>query len=246
VRGGAPPPLALERLPAPDNLATGLIRRLAGEIRAGRLGPGERLPTEQEMMRQAGVSRTVVREAVAALRAEGLVITRQGLGAFVAEHPGEGLLRIAPDETSTLNEVIKVLELRVGIEVEAAGLAAERRQAADMAAIRAADRAFAAAVASGDPAVEPDLAFHRTILAATGNDYFVRTIEALGRISIPRQSVRFATTEPERRAYLDRVREEHARIMAAIDAGDARAARLAMRRHLGGSRDRYRRLAGGA
>lgn len=245
MRGAAPQPLAFGRMPAPANLTAGLVRRLADEIRAGRLAPGDRLPTEQQMMQQAGVSRTVVREAVAALRAEGLVVTRQGAGAFVAAHPGEGLLRIGPDETTTLDEVIKVLELRVGIEVEAAGLAAERRGSAELAAIERADRAFSQATESGDPAVEPDLAFHRAVLAATGNDYFVRCLEALGRISIPRQSVRFATTEPERRAYLARVRAEHRRIVSAIAAADARAARLAMRRHLGGSRDRYRRLAEG-
>ena len=63
------------------------MERIAGEIRSGRLAPGARLPTEQELMGAMGVSRTVVREAVAALRAEGLVTTRQGSGAFVAAEP---------------------------------------------------------------------------------------------------------------------------------------------------------------
>src|SRR5208282_6865573 len=68
----------------PRNLPHEIAERLAEEIMKGVLSPGARLPTEQEMVAAMGVSRTVVREAVAALRAEGLVTTRQGAGAFVA------------------------------------------------------------------------------------------------------------------------------------------------------------------
>ena len=78
------------------------------------------------MIAATGVSRTVVREAVAALRAEGLVITRQGVGAFVAGQCRAGRSASTVDELHSLREVIDVMELRTGIEVEAAGLAAER------------------------------------------------------------------------------------------------------------------------
>src|SRR5712672_943199 len=76
---------ALRPLTAPRRLTHELVERLTAEIVSGKLPPGARLPTEQEMIAATGVSRTVVREAVAALRAEGLVVTRQGAGAFVAE-----------------------------------------------------------------------------------------------------------------------------------------------------------------
>ena len=85
-------PLATEH-----KLSRQLFEQLAGEIRSGRLAPGDRLPTEHELTRAARVSRTVVREAVAALRAEGLVVTRQGVGAFVAPEPQHSPFRIGPE-----------------------------------------------------------------------------------------------------------------------------------------------------
>ena len=84
-------PLAAER-----KLSRRLFEQLAGEIRSGRLAPGARLPTEHALTRAARVSRTVVREAVAALRAEGLVVTRQGVGAFVSAEPQRAPFRIEP------------------------------------------------------------------------------------------------------------------------------------------------------
>ena len=77
-------------------------------------------------MRAMGVSRTVVREAVAALRAEGLVTTRQGSGAFVATDASRVPFRIDPEGLSSIGDVLEVMELRLAIEIEAAALAAER------------------------------------------------------------------------------------------------------------------------
>src|SRR5512138_2792437 len=112
----------LQPLDAPRRLTAELVARLTADITSGKLPPGARLPTEQEMIAATGVSRTVVREAVAALRAEGLVLTRQGVGAFVADHARRPF-RIDPVKLHSLREVLEVMELRTGIEVEAAGLA---------------------------------------------------------------------------------------------------------------------------
>src|SRR5215213_2345818 len=114
---------ALGPLPAPRSLTHALIERLTFEIVSGKLPAGARLPTELQLIAATGVSRTVVREAVAALRAEGLVVTRQGVGAFVAASPRRPF-RIHAGELRSLREVIEVMELRTGIEIEAAGLAA--------------------------------------------------------------------------------------------------------------------------
>src|SRR5688572_13372758 len=94
----------------PRNLTEEVVGRLADEIIGGGLQPGARLPTEQAMMSAMGVSRTVVREAVAALRAEGLVITRQGVGAFVASDATRRPFRLDPDGIASLAEAIKVME----------------------------------------------------------------------------------------------------------------------------------------
>ena len=80
-------------------------------------------------MAEFGVSRTVVREAISKLQASGLVQTRHGIGTFVVGLGDAAPFRIAPEQFATLRDVIAVLELRIGIETEAASLAAQRRKA---------------------------------------------------------------------------------------------------------------------
>ena len=232
-------PLATEH-----KLSRRLFEQLAGEIRSGRLAPGARLPTEHALTRAARVSRTVVREAVAALRAEGLVITRQGVGAFVSAEPTRAPFRIEPERLQSLDEILNVMELRLGVEIESAGLAAERGTKSDVRAIAASLQAIEETAREGKSAVDEDLAFHRAIAEATGNPEFARFLQFIGRHLIPRRTV---TGLPERmggqRAYLALIQEEHRRIADAIAAGDPKAARDAMRRHLTRSLDRYRKLA---
>lgn len=236
---------ALRPLSPPRNLTRELVERLSAEITSGKLTPGARLPTEQEMMAAAGVSRTVVREAVAALRAEGLVVTRQGVGAFVAADVERRPFRIDPEGLRSIGEVLNVVELRMGVEIESAGLAAERGGAADIKRIGAALKAIDDACARGDTAVDEDVAFHRAIANATCNPQFARFLEFLGRFVIPRRTVRpVSERTEEQRAYLTSIQEEHRLIHAAIRDRDPAAARAAMRRHLTNSRERYRKLAG--
>ncbi len=236
-------PAAFRPLPAQRSLSGALIERLTSDITAGKLAPGSRLPTEQEMIATTGVSRTVVREAVAALRAEGLVVTRQGVGAFVAATPRRPF-RIEGGELRSLREVIEVMELRTGIEIEAAGLAAERASPARLAGIGDAYEAVDRAIGRGDAGVDEDFAFHRSIAEATENPQFVNFLEYLGRFIIPRQTIRITVDGPaERRAYLARIQEEHRDILDAVRTRAAQAARAAMRRHLLNSRKRYQSLA---
>src|SRR5471032_898883 len=129
--------LAFRPLAAPKNLTVKLVDLLAAEITSGKLAPGARLLTEQEMMATFGVSRTVVREAVSALRSEGLVLTRQGVGAFVATDAQQRPFRIDPRGAKSVTEILRIMELRMGVEIEAAGLAAARRSAKHLARIDA-------------------------------------------------------------------------------------------------------------
>jgi GntR family transcriptional regulator, transcriptional repressor for pyruvate dehydrogenase complex len=231
-------------LVAARKLSRGLFEQLAEQIKSGRLAPGTRLPTEHALTRAARVSRTVVREAVAALRAEGLVITRQGVGAFVSAEPQRAPFRIDPDRMQSLEDILRVMELRLGVEIESAGLAAERATRAQLRAIGAALEAIERAAAAGDSAVEEDIALHRAIAEATGNDEFPRFLQFIGGHLIPRRTV---SGLPEqmggRRAYLALIQEEHRRIYQAIESRDPKAAREAMRRHLTRSLERYRKLA---
>jgi GntR family transcriptional repressor for pyruvate dehydrogenase complex len=224
-------------------LSRRLFEQLAGEIRSGRFAPGARLPTEQALAQGARVSRTVVREAVAALRAEGLVVTRQGVGAFVSAAPQQAPFRIDADRMQNLDEILHVMELRVCVEIESAGLAAERASRAQVRAIVAALEAMDRATAQGRAAVDEDLEFHRTIAEATGNPQFPRFLQFIGRHLIPRHIVSgMPRTMGGQRAYLDLLQTEHRRIVEAIRDHDPKAAREAMRRHLGRSLERYRKL----
>jgi len=229
----------LAPLGPPKNRTAEVVDRLAAEIGGGRLAPGARLPTEQEMMAALGVSRTVVREAVAALRAQGLVTTRQGLGAFVASDPQRRPFRIDPDGLQSLEAVIDLMELRMAVEIETAGLAAERATVKQLRGISQALAAMDRAIARNETAVDEDYLFHRAIAEATGNAQFARFLEYLGRFIIPRQTVRMSGT----RAYLDEFQKEHRLIHDAVRKHDSAAARAAMRKHLLKSRERYRKLA---
>lgn len=216
-------------------------RRIAADITAGRLPPGAQLPTEQELMTAMGVSRTVIREAVATLRAEGLIATRQGIGSFVAALPPHSLFRLEPGQSETLSDALHIMELRTAVETEAAGLAAERATQAQRHAIAQALVAIDAAIERGEAAVAEDFALHAAITDATGNPQFRRFLEFLGRFIIPRASVRIRALNL--RAYLMTFQQEHQAIVAAIDARSVEKARTAMREHLGKSQERYRALA---
>ena len=237
-------PAAFRRVMPPRGLTREVVDRIAADIRERRLEPGARLPTEQAMIASMGVSRTVVREAIAALRAQGLVTTRQGVGAFVTDGALRPPFRLETEGLRSIAEVLHVMELRTGVEIEAAGLAAERAQAAQIEAMAAALAAIDRAIAQGELGVVEDFGFHRAIADATGNPQFPRFLEFLGRYIIPRHSVRVEA--PGTRSYLETIQAEHRAIFEAIRARSVGSARRAMRRHLLRSRERYRRLAASA
>lgn len=229
----------------PRTLALEVVESLGDRIRTGRLAAGDKLPTEAAMMREFGVSRTVVREALSKLQAGGLVETRHGIGTFIAARADSTPFHIAPDQYATLRDVIEVLELRIGIETEAASLAAQRRSEANLDTMRIALDAFAEAVEKGRDAVSADFQFHHEIARATQNPHFAELMASLGTMIIPRARLDTAPQEidPERREYLRRVNSEHESIYDAIAGQDIDAARAAMRTHLANSRERRRRAA---
>ena len=229
----------------PRTLALELVDAIGERIHDGRLSPGDKMPTEAAVMQEFGVSRTVVREAISKLQAAGLVDTRHGVGSFVVGASRAAAdFRLAPEKMSTLRDVVAVLELRIGIETEAAGLAAQRRSARDLALLREALDQFERSVRAGREAIEPDYRFHLGIARATRNPHFAQIIAMLGETIIPRAREGAAVSKAERRAYLRKVNAEHESILGAIAAEDPDAARAAMRTHLANSRERRRRAAG--
>lgn len=247
------PPTPAPTRRKPRTLALELVEALGDRIRDGRLQPGDKLPTEAAIMEEFQISRTVVREAISKLQASGLVETRHGIGTFVigvGDAPG---FKLGPEQFNTLRDVIAVLELRIGVETEAAALAAQRRTADNLSAMRQALDAFSQAVDERRDAVSADFQFHLEIARATQNSHFADMMTTLGSAIIPRSRLAQAeASEPpepltdERLQYLRRVNGEHESIYDAISAGDADAARAAMRTHLANSRERRRRAQQGA
>jgi GntR family transcriptional repressor for pyruvate dehydrogenase complex len=247
LSGSAPRPQsdALLRPVHPvKSLSDEVCNRLAEEITSGKLPGGAKLPSEQEMMSAMGVSRTVIREAVAALRARGLVVTRQGAGAFVNPDTSRQPYAIDPEGLGSLGGVIEVLELRMAVEAEAAAIASERASEGEIKDIRMALEDLSRSISKGDRSIKEDFAFHRAIAAATQNNRFVEFLEYLGRLIIPRQSIRSFEGRPDSmRSYLRRIEKEHEAILQAIELRSPKKARDAMRKHLLNSRERYRQLA---
>ena len=221
-------------------LAHSLVDDFGVRIRDGVLRPGDKLPTESEIMQAFGVSRTVVREALSKLQAAGLVETHHGIGTFVLQQRASGVFRLDAGDIATSVDVLAVLELRISLETESAGLAAVRRTEEQLQAMRRALDDFESNVAVAGDTVAPDFRFHLQIAESTGNAYFADIMSHLGTTIIPRTRINAIRTAERSGVYLSRVNREHEEIYAAIARGDAESARAAMRIHLTNSRERLR------
>ena len=225
----------------PANLTDQLSSAMTARIASGALAPGSRLPTEQELSSEFGVSRTVVREAISRLKSEGLVETRQGSGAFVAQSKLGMPFRIDPVSVDSLEATLEILELRLAVESEAAALAAERASADQLAAIHRALEKVREAFERGDEGVDEDLMFHRAIAEATNNTKFVDLTEFLERYV--RRQIQITGGRAARASRVGQTQSEHRKIFEAIAARDADAARAKARAHFGKGIERIKRSA---
>ena len=233
----AAPEIRIERKP---KLSEHVVSALRDQILGGQILPGQKLPTEGQMTETFRVSRTVIREAMASLAADGLVESRQGAGVFVLEHPALAFGSFNQD-IGKVSQAINVLEVRMGIEIESAGLAAQRHNAAQEARIQEAFFEFERLLNLGEPTGKADFAFHREIASATNNPFYVEIIDALGDRTIPcDRNSPWYSVEVLSNEYLTGLQREHLLILKAISASDPDAARAAMRAHLLAAQHRYR------
>jgi len=226
-------------------LVSKLGETLRQAIAAGQFQPGSRLPSEAQLTETHGVSRTVVREAIAALRADRLVEARQGAGVFVLEPPASArpsMLSLSNVDLARVSSMIELLELRTAVEVEAAGLAALRRSPAQEEVILERHSAVKTCLEAYQPTSEADFALHLAIAEATNNPRFREFLTMIGSNLIPRAALRPDSPETDQAAYIKLLDKEHDAIVMAISHGDEEGARDAMRRHLRGSQLRYRSL----
>jgi GntR family transcriptional repressor for pyruvate dehydrogenase complex len=233
----------IEAIPPPrkPKLAEMVVDALRKRIGAGEFSPGAKLPTESQLTAHFGVSRTVVREAIAALAAEGTVQSRQGAGVYVLANAASAFSSIGGETSNKISVALNVLEVRMGIEIESAGLAAQRHSASQMAAIQESWNEFGRLLKSGNPTGKTDFAFHRAIAVATNNPFYLEVLDALGSRTIPCDVASpWGTESVLTYEYQVGLHEEHKHIMVAIAAKDPDGAREAMRDHLSRSQDRYR------
>ncbi len=229
-------PAGVARLVA-ERLSDRLAVLLSGQIEAGTLSPGDRLPTEQQLALAYGVSRTVVREAVHQLKSRQLVVSRQGSGVFVAPTPVNLPLAFDPSVLQSVQSFVHIVEVRRALEAEIAALAAERATRTHVAAMRQRLKAIDAAAAAGRDGVEEDLAFHSSIGEATGNPQFRRLLDFLEQYL--REGMRITRGNEARRSdFMEAVRCEHRAIYDAVAARDPSAARQRAREHLMNSEQR--------
>ncbi|WP_233857989.1 FadR/GntR family transcriptional regulator [Paraburkholderia sp. HD33-4] len=213
---------------------------LSEQIRTGALKPGDQLPTEFDLMRTQEVSRAVAREAVQRLRMSGQIETRQGMGSYVLDAGAPSpTVELSGATARTRRDVLAILELRICIETESAGLAAQRASRQDLVAIKAALDDLDAHAGAGVDAAPYDFQFHIQIARATGNPFFVDVLSQLDPSFAPRPRL-----DPS--SYSSRVNSEHLNIYEAISRGDVDGARAAMHMHLSNSRARLRSAEGAA
>lgn len=219
-------------------LTRGVVEDLQARILAGELAPGIKLPSEKELIDRYAVSRTVIREALSRLQAAGLIETFQGRGSFVLDVPEPSRFGLEAAQLRTHDDVLAMVDFRIGVESEAAALAAARATPETLAAIRSALAAFPAAGEAG--AVEADFGFHRSVAAAASNRFYLELLDSLGPMMILLPRTRLDETTISDPRHVERVHGEHEAIATAIGYGDADAARAAMRLHLANSRHRLR------
>ncbi|MBJ7537257.1 FadR/GntR family transcriptional regulator [Marinomonas transparens] len=215
--------------------------KLRDRIKHKGMLPGDKLPTEPNLMTELGVSRTVLREAIATLKAEGLVEAKQGVGVFIAT-PKKALPSLLSKSTQTLTDTIEALELRAAVEVEAVALAIARCSIAQEAEIYRCFDIYERKSQSGESAEQEDFEFHLSIAKATNNQHFVDFLEVLGRRTIPRARLREEAGLPRDLEIDKYLNSEHKAILEAIGAREIEAAQQAMRDHLLNGCERYRKL----
>jgi len=214
---------AIARAPSlAEQVSSQLLETIRSQLRVG-----DPLPSERELGEQFGVSRTVVREAVRGLAAKGVLDVKGGRGLRVAAVGSAGvseLLRLYLRSRRMGYEAVH--EVRLLLEIHIAGLAASRASGLDARRIAEAHERMACAVTDVEASAQADLAFHRRVAWAAGNELYPLLLDSICGCVID------VRVENLGEGYGDRALAEHEAILACIAGGDVEGARTAMSRHL--------------
>jgi len=228
-------PLSPIRIPINANRLRGRLsdtvyERIMGDILSGLYPAQKKLPTETALAESYGVSRPVVRDALARLRADGIVASRQGSGTHVLRVPASDFMAIAP--AGSIADLMRAFEFRTALEGEAAAIAAERRSERDLKELRHALKDLEQAIKRGELGTDADLRFHNTIADATGNPFFKAALQTLSRYAAEGIEIARTLSLASSKSRVQLVQKEHQRVLEKIIEGDINGARDAMRSHL--------------
>ena len=232
----ASPVLTARDEPSPPRLSTAIYEGILQMITRGDFAPSSRMPSEARLCQMFGASRPVVREALARLKEDGIVVSRQGSGSYVRRQPDPSLLELTP--VGTLGDLQRCFEFRANTEPSCAGLAALRWQEEDMARIDAGMRALERCMEDGFIGAEEDCDLHEAIAEATHNSYHRLVQRQLRAHILAGMSVTRSLTLRRPEARLRMVQEEHVAVVEAIRRRDADAASSSMRTHILNARHR--------
>ncbi|MGB6221579.1 FadR/GntR family transcriptional regulator [Haloferula sp.] len=222
-------------------LSNKIVKELEGEILAGRLPSGERLPSEEKLCGRFEASRTVIREAIQQLRGRGLLRSEKGSGTYIAAPSLESLGSAVETYSALIEEAgfLDLIDFRILIESECAKLAAERAGERVISNLRRIIENMEKARGSRTRFSETDIAFHLTIAKASGNEIYAILLAALEK-----RCIDYAQTNRGHDDWYDIVIDQHRDILVAIESGHPQVASDAMRKHLLSSRRHFVDLKG--
>ncbi|WP_010924795.1 FadR/GntR family transcriptional regulator [Pseudomonas syringae group genomosp. 3] len=165
--------------PRPHSLVESVVSAIRREITSGRLPAESKMPTEHELADQFSVSRSVVREAISQLKADGVLVIRRGSGSFVSHTPGGTVFRLPNNERHSA-DLSKLFELRSWIEIQAASVAAQRHMDSDLERLSEAMSLMESNATNFEVSSKADVEFHSAIVGACKNEYLTAFHDFLG------------------------------------------------------------------
>jgi GntR family transcriptional regulator, transcriptional repressor for pyruvate dehydrogenase complex len=237
--------LAVTVMGRQESLGDVVYRKMLGQILDGTLPPNSRLPSESALASRYMVSRPVVRQALSRLRDDGFVASRQGSGSFVQYVDPGRANEIIPDgppirfpSVSSVADVERYFDFRIGVEAEAAGLAAGLRSAKHIEILTETVDALDGLIESGAIGVEADVDFHMKVARATENYFYIGVMQSLREHMITVMNVAQTLTPKARDDRLRAVQRRHRAVLEAIASGDVAVAQQKMREHLESAKKR--------
>jgi GntR family transcriptional regulator, transcriptional repressor for pyruvate dehydrogenase complex len=212
------------------NMPSRIYSDILNRIIEGEYKEGERLPTEHMLAERFATSRPTVREALAQLRADGIIATRHGSGTTVMRRPDPDVRRFAPLES--LSDIRRCYEYRVVVEAGAAALAAQKADDADIEAIQREWDNLQTIIETSGIGAKDDFAFHLAVARASKNPFFITALSGIQEqmvfsMNLSRNLSLVKSIERQRI-----VQQEHLEVLEAVRSRDPERASRAMREHL--------------